>query len=63
VSERVERIVCRVTRAEMYECGHVVLGDRAYNPRREFSNVIHLAGRCPGCRKLAAWARLSEPSS
>lgn len=60
MSERVERIVCRVIRAEMYDCGHVVLGERAYAPRRDFANVVRLNGPCPGCRKLAEWVRASE---
>lgn len=64
MSERVGKIVCRVVRAEAYECGHVVLGERAYDPRRrDFGNVVRLAGRCPGCRKLAEWVRLSEATT
>ena len=60
MTKRVGKIVCRVTRAERYDCGHVTMWDRAYEPTREFAHEVRCTGPCPGCRKLAEWKALSE---
>jgi len=62
VSERVERIVCAAPNPERYDCGHVVIFGTTVLDRRAWTGrATRRRGDCLGCRKLAAWVRLSAP--
>lgn len=63
MTKRVERIVCPAPNPRRYDCGHVVVFGSTVLDRGAWPGAAARRGACPGCRKLAEWVRLSEPTT